>query len=491
MTQISMGRIPEHFAAAQGDRTAVVYAAAVLTWAEFAARVERRAWGLKRLGVVPGDMVTIALPNGTPFLETTYAALRLGATPAPVPSKMPMAELKAIVELTKPKVIVGVERDAWRGWQTVGLEWDGEDADGALGDHIAPYWKAMTSGGSTGRPKLIVSESPGVVELGTPNPLLGIAAGHGCSLVPGPLYHNGPFSTAMMSLNQGRRMVGQMRFDPEELLHLIEEHRADWLYQVPTMMSRIWALPKGIRERYDVSSLQRVLHLAAPCPAWLKEAWIDWLGPERVWELYGGTEGQGFTLISGTEWLAHRGSVGRFINASVKILDDAGKELPPGEIGEVFMLPATGAGSTYHYVGASAKKHGDYESLGDMGWLDADGYLYLADRRTDLILRGGANIYPAEVEAAIDEHPSVASSVVIGLPHADLGAEVHAIVQLKPGAARNTNEGVIKAFLKERLASYKIPSTFEFADDFLRDEAGKVRRAALRAERIAAREAKR
>lgn len=488
MTQISMGRIPEHFAEQQGGKLAVAYADVRLSWRDLAAKVERRARGLKALGVQRGDMVTIALPNGTPFIETTYAVLRLGATPAPVPSKMPMAELKAIVELTKPKVIVGVDRDAWPGWQTVAVEWTGQASDAPLGDDIAPYWKAMTSGGSTGRPKLIVAESPGVVELGTVNPLLGVGA-DGCSVVPGPLYHNGPFSTAMMSLNMGRSIVGQLRFDPEETLRLIEGHRADWLYQVPTMMSRIWALPKDVRERYDVSSLKRILHLAAPCPPWLKEAWIEWLGPERVWELYGGTEAQGFTLISGTEWLAHRGSVGRFINASVKILDDAGREVPAGEIGEVFMLPATGAGSTYHYVGASAKKHGDYESLGDMGWLDADGYLYLADRRTDLILRGGANIYPAEVEAALDEHPAVASSVVIGLPHADLGAEVHAIVQLKPGAAGRTDETSLKAFLKERLASYKVPSSFEFVGDFLRDDAGKVRRAALRAERVAAREA--
>jgi bile acid-coenzyme A ligase len=489
MTQISMGRIPEYFAKEQGDRLAVIYADEAITWREFAERVERRAHGLKMLGVKQGDMVTIALPNGTPFLETTYAVLRLGATPAPVPSKMPMAELKAIVELTKPKVIVGVERDAWGGWQTVDAHWSGEETNADLGDDIAPYWKAMTSGGSTGRPKLIVAQTPGVVELGTPNPLLGVGVADGTSIVPGPLYHNGPFSTAMMSLNLGRGVVGQLRFDPENLLQLIEEHRGDWLYQVPTMMHRIWALPKEVRERYDVSTLKRVLHLAAPCPPWLKEAWIEWLGPERVWELYGGTEGQGFTLISGTEWLAHRGSVGRFINASVKILDEDGRELPPGEVGEVFMLPATGAGSTYHYVGAMAKRCGDYESLGDMGYLDAEGYLYLADRRTDLILRGGANIYPAEVEAAIDEHPSVASSVVIGLPHADLGAEVHAIVQLKAGSAAHTDDAALKAFLKERLASYKVPSSFEFASDFLRDEAGKVRRAALRAERIAAREA--
>jgi bile acid-coenzyme A ligase len=485
MAQISMGRIPEHFAALRPNALASVYGDAALSWSEFAARVARRAHGLKALGVRAGDFVTIALPNGTEFLETTYAALRLGATPNPVPAKMPMAELKAIVELAKPTLIVGVERDDWRGWRTVPQDWAGQGSDDALPDEPSLYWKAMTSGGSTGRPKLIVSRAPGVVDLDLASPLIGTSAQPGCSLVPGPLYHNGPFLSSMMSLNQGRRTVGMMRFDPEDMLRLVEKHRADWLYQVPTMMNRVWALPREARERYDLSSLERVLHLAAPCPAWLKEAWIDWLGPERVWELYGGTEAQGFTLISGTEWLHHKGSVGRFINATVKILDETGRELPPGEIGEVYMLPATGAGTTYHYVGAEARARGEYESLGDLGWLDADGYLYLADRRTDLILRGGANIYPAEVEAAIDAHPAVASSVVIGLPHDDLGAEVHAIVQLKPGEAHSTGGAALEAFLRERIASYKIPSSFEFVEHGLRDEAGKVRRAALRAERIA------
>lgn len=483
MAQISMGRVPEHYASTRPNDVALVYGDSALTWSEFARRVERRAHGLKALGVGRGDFVTVALPNGTAFLETTYAALRLGAIPAPVPAKMPMAELKAIVELTKPKVIVGVEHEAWPGWQTLPVDWTGNASGAALGDEIAPYWKAMTSGGSTGRPKVIVAATPGVVDLdAAASPLLGEGA---CALIPGPLYHNGPFSTSMTALNHGWRAVGQLRFDPEEMLRLVEEHRANFLYQVPTMMSRAWALPREVRERYDMSSLKRVLHLAAPCPPWLKEAWIEWLGPERVWELYGGTEAQGFTLISGTEWLSHKGSVGRFINATVKILDEHGRELPPGEVGEVFMLPATGAGSTYHYIGAEARARDGYESIGDLGWLDADGYLYLADRRTDLILRGGANIYPAEVEAAIDAHPAVSSSVVIGLPHDDLGAEVHAIVQMRPGTAKD--EADLKAFLKERMASYKIPSSFEFVEGFLRDEAGKVRRAALRAERIALR----
>ena len=217
MAQISMGRVPEHYAMSWPERIALVYGDTALTWSAFAERVARRAHGMKALGVGVGDIVTIAMPNGTEFRETTYAALRLGATPNPVPAKMPIAELKAIVELAKPKLIVGVQRDDWRGWQTVPHDWAGQTPVGELADQTAPYWKAMTSGGSTGRPKLIVSRTPGVVDLDVANPLMGMGSAGACSLIPGPLYHNGPFLTAMMSLNQGRRTVGLKRFDPEEM----------------------------------------------------------------------------------------------------------------------------------------------------------------------------------------------------------------------------------------------------------------------------------
>ena len=487
MPTIPMGQVPEYFAGLKPEETAVVFGDRSLSWLQFSNAVDRRAHGMISKGVRQGDFVTVALPNGPAFLETVYAALRLGAIPSPVPSKLPVAELNGILELANPSLVVGTLPAEITGWNTVASEWTGEDARTPLPNRISRHWKAMTSGGSTGRPKLIVASGEGVVDLDGINPLMPSGPDSKCCHVPGPLYHNGPFSTSMMALNGGRCLVGSLRFDPEETLRLIETYKADWLYQVPTMMHRIWSLPPEVRSRYDLSSLKRVLHLAAPCPPWLKEAWIEWLGADVIWELYGGTEAQGFTLISGTEWLQHRGSVGRFVGgAQVKIVDEAGSTLPAGEIGEVFILAPGGRGSTYHYLGAEARTMGDWESLGDMGWLDADGYLYLADRRTDLILRGGANIYPAEVEAAIDECPDVSSSVVIGLPHADLGATVHAIVQLKPGQrSMGGAETALRAFLKDRLVSYKIPTTFEFVDDFTRDEAGKVRRSALMADRMA------
>jgi bile acid-coenzyme A ligase len=275
------------------------------------------------------------------------------------------------------------------------------------------------------------------------------------------------------------------KFDAEETLRLIEKHRATWVYLVPTMMSRIWRLPEEVRNKYDLSSLKTLWHLAAPCPAWLKEEWINWLGPDVVWELYGGTEGVAATIISDAEWLAHKGSVGKSTpNAEIEAFGPDGKVLPRGEVGEIFMRQKPGLASTYRYIGAETRKlDGEWESIGDIGWLDADGYLYLADRRTDMILVGGANVYPAEVEAAIDEHPLVQSSCVIGIPDDDLGARVHAIVQPRGGLSSED----LERHLAERLVTYKRPRSIEFTNEALRDDAGKVRRSQLREERIAKR----
>jgi bile acid-coenzyme A ligase len=220
----------------------------------------------------------------------------------------------------------------------------------------------------------------------------------------------------------------------------------------------------------------------APSPPWLKRAWIGWLGPERIYEAYGGTERIAGTMISGAEWLAHPGSVGKpTLGRRIRILDEQGNDCPPRAIGEVFMMPAGGRGSTYRYLGAepTTTREG-WETLGDMGYLDEEGYLYLVERKSDMIVTGGANVYPAEVEGAIDFHPRVRSSAVIGLPDEDLGLRVHAIVDAPEGVS----EEDLRAHLAERLVRYKIPRSFEFVAEPLRDDAGKVRRSALRDARL-------
>ena len=293
------------------------------------------------------------------------------------------------------------------------------------------------------------------------------------------VHFKGPRTASLEKLAQ--EVYGELKFDAVKTLENLARYQIDFVLLVPTMMHRIWRLDPALRNSFDLSALRIVLHLAAPCPEWLKAAWIEWLGPSRIHELYGGTEAQSTTWIDGFEWLTHRGSVGRPLpGGRMKIMDATDNELPPGEVGEVFMRPDAGVGTTYRYVGAEPKRRGEWESLGDIGWMDADGYLYLADRQSDMILRGGANVYPAEIEAALDAHPKVRSSVVIGLPDEALGNRVHAIVDAPAGVG----DDELITHLSERLVQYKIPQSFEYVSTPLRDDAGKVRRSALRAARI-------
>jgi bile acid-coenzyme A ligase len=463
-------RAPGRPAVTGDDRT--------VTRRELDVRTNRLARAYAERGVRCGDLVTIGLRNGVEFYEAAVAAWKLGAVPQPVSAGLPPRELEAILDLADPALVVGLEA-AGRAGVPAGFEADASLSDAPLPPRVAPHWKAPTSGGSTGRPKLILAGQPGLVDPAA-GPGFELRPG-GVQVVAGPLYHNGPFTYSMRGLLCGQHLVVPPRFDAARTLALIERHRADWILLVPTMMHRILRLPAAERDARDLSSLRTVLHLGAPCPEWLKRAWIEWLGAERIFETYVGTEAQGRTWITGAEWLAHPGSVGRAaLGSRFRILDEDGREAPTGEVGEVFLRPGPDMGVTYHYRGAEPRARDGWESLGDMGWADAEGYLYLADRRTDLILRGGANVYPAEVEAALEEHPAVRGSAVIGLPDDDLGNRVHAIVQAEPGLTA----AALAAHLAERLARAKIPASFEFTDAPLRDEAGKVRRSALRAERL-------
>ena len=478
-----LGMLVGRLAQVDPDRPAITCGPDTISRAELEARTNRLARAYRDLGVRQDTFVTIGLPNGIEFFEATLAVWKLGATPQPISSRLPSSERSAIIDLANPSLVVGVDPSETPGRTTipVGFEPDSSLPSDPLPPVIAASFKAPTSGGSTGRPKLIVATQAGMWE-----PIEGFAAllripSDGVHLTTGPLYHNGPFLTSLLALLKGNHVVVMSRFDAATALALIEQHRVDWMYAVPTMMHRIWRMPEGERNGFDVSSLRVLFHMAAPCPSWLKQAWIEWLGAERVLELYGGTEAQSFTVISGDEWLEHRGSVGRPVLGEMLVLDAEGNELPPGEVGEIWMRRGPDAPPSYRYVGAEAKSRpGDWESLGDMGRKDEDGYLYLSDRDTDMILVGGANVYPAEVEAALDEHPKVTSSCVIGLPDVDYGSIVHAIVQTATTIAVTE----LDDFLRSRLAKYKLPRTYEFVGEPLRGDDGKVRRSALRAERV-------
>ena len=470
--------LARHAAGAKGAETAVEYGDERLSWAELYDRSGRRARQLVELGVRPDEMVAVILPNGVAFHEAVFAVWRAGATLCVVSSRLPPSELAEILALCAPRVVIGSLTAPPEGAHVLDPSEPPPLLSGEPPDLAARHWKAVASGGSTGRPKLIVDHAPARfgAALQATVELLRIPQG-GVLINPGPLHHNAALLFTTLALLCGTRVVGLPRFDAEETLRLIEAHRGEWVCLVPTMMHRISSLPAETRERHDLTSLRAVWHMAAACPEWLKRRWIDWLGPERVWELYAGTETPG-TAIGGAEWLRKPGSVGRPAPGALEIVGADGAPCAPGEVGEI-RFPGSVL-DRFHYVGPAAAApdpHGF--TLGDLGSLDADGYLFLADRRSDLILRGGANIYPAQVEAALDEHPDVASSLVVGLASPEYGQRVHALLQ----PARGLNLAAVDAFVRERLAGYKCPESYELVAHSLRDDAGKARRSAVAKER--------
>lgn len=476
MAVISIGRAIALHASERPDAPALTCGAVTRTWSELDRITNRLARAYQALGVQADDLVTIALPNSTEFIEASLAVWKLGATPQPVSARLPGREFRDIVELANSRLVVGAAAADFPDRATVppNFQPDPSLPDDALPDRTATHWKAPTSGGSTGRPKIILAQEPGAFD---PEELIMGMVARSVVMIPGVLYHNAPFSISCKALVAGNHLINFPRFVPEEVLRAIDTYRPEFLYMVPTMMGRIWKLPPAVRDATDMSCLKVVLHMAAPCPPWLKEAWIDWVGEEVLCELYAGTEIQAVTWITGAEYRERPGSVGRPISGEMKVFREDGSPAEPGEVGEIFMRAEGGLNSTYRYLGAEPRRMPDteWESLGDMGSIDADGYVFLADRRKDMILRGGANIYPAEIEAALEEYPAIRSCAVIGVPDDDMGQRVHAIIDAPGGL----DEGALRAHMANRLVSYKCPETYAFVDTPVRDDAGKVRRSML------------
>jgi len=455
-----------------------------LTRAELDKSTNRLARAYAELGVRQGDYVTIVLPNSIEWIQAALAAWKLGAVPQPLSPRLPDAELEGLLDLKPRALLVG--RDDPRGViPSVPSDFIGDSnlPDGPLPEAVSPSWKALGSGGSTGRPKLI--------EAGGDSRFPGALAGYGMGAAEGdtqliavPLSHNTGMTTATIGLLMRHHLVMMPRFDAAEFLRLIGEHRVSFLVVVPTIMQRLLPVYRADPDSYDLSSVRRLWHVGAACPPAVKEAWIEILGPEAVWELYGGTELQALTFVSGTQWLEHRGSVGVVVAGEMKVLDDDGNECPPGVVGEIYMRPAPGSAPTYRYIGANAKSRDGWDSLGDLGYFDQDGFLYLNDRRVDMFTVGGRNVYPAEIESALSAHPNVLSCLAVGIPDEDLGQVPYVIVQ-----AEGLDEAGVIAFLSERIAPYKVPRRVEFTDTPLRDDAGKARRSAVRDAIIARRAA--
>lgn len=465
------------------DRPAMTIAGRTYSFSQFDQAANRRARDLISKGVRAGSRVILSMANRVEYLQCAFALWKIGATPCPVSHRLPPAEFSEILSLSDAVRVIGTaDLPVNPGMlENIDVSLSADIDASPLPPALSRPGKIANSGGSTGRPKLIIDPHPS----GWGPDKEGCRRGPRLTLLnPGPLYHSVPFNTTTMAMAQGTHIVCMERFDPLEWLELTEDFSVDYAYLVPTMMTRIAKLAPQTVAKFDLSSIVTLLHMAAPCPQDVKRWWIERIGAEHVWEVYGGTERIGVTTIGGTEWLAHPGSVGRPApGQQIVITGEDGQPLPAGEVGEIRFRKAGGVGTGYAYIGAVDRIAGDTDSFGDMGWLNNDGYLYIADRRTDMILVGGVNIYPAEIEAVVESMAEVRGCAVIGLPDADMGNRIHAIVEIAPGTSVPSG----KDFLSELtglLAGLKKPRSVEFTTEPIRDEAGKVRRSALRAARI-------
>ncbi|HEX4778953.1 MAG TPA: AMP-binding protein [Acidimicrobiia bacterium] len=492
----SFGRRIADVAAERPDDVAVVFAATdgteqPITWAELDRRANQIARAFEERmaadtrgedDIAPERFVVIALPNSLEHLFSAIAAWRLGACVLPLRSDLPQWERERLVALARPALAVGdwdVRRVPALSHADVRATTSYDTAP--VPDRVADPAMAVASGGSTGSPKLIVDTEPGIYDPDASAYQTAAAMGGArvqVQLVPAPLYHTNGFRLAHATLHRGERIVLMERFDAARAVDLIERHSVTTVTMAPTMLLRIARLPAFDPHRLD--SLQSVLQGAAPCPPWLVRWWIDRVGAERFFIAYGASERVGITFIRGDAWLEHPGSVGKGLRADVRILDEQRRDVPAGVVGEVFLRPHERDADPDLYRGAPPAPHTDdgFVSVGDLGWLDDDGYLYIADRRADMIVTGGANVFPAEVEAAMSEHPSVADVAVVGVPDDEWGRYVHAVVQPVDVDAPPSPEE-LRAHCRARLAPYKVPKAFTFVDALPRTDAGKLNRSAL------------
>ena len=470
-------RIAEHAAATPGEvayvHLAMDGAAVEVTWGELHRRSSQVASAFAGRGVGYGDRVGLGIRNSPELALSVLATWKLGAVPIPVRWDVPGWELERLRAVVDPALYVSPDDLAW-------IRATVDDPVPDLPELVSPNSHGICSSGSTGTPKVILSQAPAAYNPVTGMPIAAAfmeVARPQRILVLAPMYHINAFAT-LSSMLSGDRIFVLEKFDAARAVDAIEAHRLTTFTATPTMLQRIADLP-GVDDR-DLSSLRWILQGAAPMPPSLVHRWASLIGADKIIMAYGASEGLGLTVLTGTQWLAHEGSVGPgFQGAEIRILDDAGNELPTGEIGHIFVRSPTYQGATY--LGEAPQLHmtdDGFGTVGDMGHVDDDGYLYLADRRVDLIITGGANVFPAEVEAALIDHPKVADVVVVGLRSAEWGRRVHAIVEpIDPDDPITLDEA--RAYVKGRLSPYKVPKTIEIVDAIPRSEAMKVNRGRL------------
>lgn len=480
-------------------------------------RSARAAMGLHSdFGITDGDTVAVLMRNDIAFLEATFAADYLGAYAVPVNWHFREDEISYILTDSDARVLIahadllaGLDRKllpdgiavlavstpdelqqafdlaptdcqvtaddtCWDSWLASFAPWDRHPS--------AERSSMIYTSGTTGRPKG-VRRAPMAAEHHRLMKMRQDRIGAGTdrvNLINGPMYHSAPNAQALSVVRGGGTVVIQPKFDPEDLLRLIERHRVSHMHMVPTMFVRLIKLPEDIRQKYDLSSLEWVIHAAAPCPPDVKREMIRWWGP-IINEYYGATEIGMVVFCTTADWLTHPGTVGsKLPGVELKILDENRRECGTGDVGEIFAHFAGFTDFTYQNNeeehGANAW-HGLF-SVGDMGYLDGDGFLYISDRKKDMVISGGVNIYPTEIEAVLLNHPHIRDCAVFGIPDAEFGESLAAIIEPTPQDALTPE--VVKQYVRENLAGYKIPKLIEFRSDLPREDSGKIRKRLLR-----------
>ncbi len=510
------GRCFFEIAAADPRRLAVIDASGgTVTYRDLLARVNQVSHGLLEMGLRPRDAIAAVLENTVEFVVLQLATGQLGIVLVPVNWNFTVPEISYLLTDSGTSVLVAGARfaaTAAAAAQAAGLPADRWYAVPAA-PGFRPFAELATgqpptrpasrafsnpmlyTSGTTGRPKgverAVLDADPDEIcalVAGALAAVLGLEPGRGVHLVTAPMYHASPGTHAQYALHLGHTVVISPKFDGVAALGLVRRYGVTNTFMVPTMFHRLLALPEEVRAAADTSTLRQVLHAAAACPIADKHKMIDWLGPVLV-EYYGSTESAIVVVADSGQWLAHPGTVGRpVLGIDIKILDDEGSELPPGTPGMIYASVADGF--KYHNDPAktAASRRDGYYAPGDIGYLDEDGYLYLCDRRSDVIISGGVNIYPAEIEAVLFEHPAVADAAVFGVPDPEWGHRVTALVQPTDGVPPSEElAAAILAHCDGRLARFKHPRTLEFRAMLPRTPTGKLSRARVRGEYLAGR----
>ncbi|MBJ8345852.1 acyl-CoA synthetase [Antrihabitans sp. YC2-6] len=490
------------------ERTAVVDAdGRSVTYGELTAAADRYGRGLQAMGLKPGDAIVMMLHNSIDTVAFYFAAYQTGLYIVAVNWHLTGPEVAYILKDSEAKAFVASGRFGEAATTAANEAGIPPLSRFSVGDIPGFTPLADLGAGESGRPDVRTAGAPMLYTSGTTGRPKGVRrplTGNDPDEVPvasagffgifgigpfddhvhicgSPLYHTAVLNFVVISLQLGHKVVLMDRWDPEEMLRLIQEQRVTHSHMVPTQFHRLLALPEEVRNRYDVSSLRVMIHGAAPCPLEIKRQMLEWWGPV-VTEYYAATEGGG-TVISGEEWIRKPGSVGKpWPWSVVKVLGDDGAELPVREPGQVYMRMG-GSSFEYHHDKAKTESSrvGDLFTLGDVGYLDEDGYLYLCDRKSDMIISGGVNIYPAEIEGELAVHPKVADVAVFGVPHTDWGEEVKAVVQPVDGVVGDEAlTAELLEYARERLAKFKLPRSIDYIEELPRDPNGKLYKRKLR-----------